>query len=135
MFGSIFGFITIQYFNQNKQFTLFKKIRQNNKRIVIFRSEKMMQEYLKNFSGISAFRNLRFITLISISKLLDNLFDLWRSPIRAFRLYRFETLNNKCTSSLDVLPTTSVVMLFLLLIILVSRKLQGFTSMVKSIFG
>ena len=44
MYGSIFVFFTIWYFNQNKWFTLFKKIRWNNKRVVIFRSEELIYD-------------------------------------------------------------------------------------------
>ena len=72
----------------------------------------------KNLGGKSAFRNLRFITLISISLLLDILFDLSSSPIKVFRLYRFVTLDDQCTGSFNVLRKTSVVMLPLLLMIL-----------------
>ena len=138
MFRNVFVFFTIGHFNQTKWFALFKKIRWNNKLVVFLGVRNWCMTLVKNFSGLSAFRNLRFITLISISKVLDILFDLWRSPITAFRLYRFGTLDDQCTGSLDVLQKTSVVMLSLLsllLMILVSRNLQGFTSMVKFIFG
>ena len=46
MFGSIFVFFTVRYFNQNKWFTLSKKIRGNNKRMVIFKSDKLMYDHV-----------------------------------------------------------------------------------------
>ena len=73
--------------------------------------------------------------IISISKVLDILFDLWKSPFTAFHLYHFRTLGDQCTGRLDVLHKTSAVMLPLLFVILVSGNLQGFTSMVRLIFG
>ena len=60
IFASIFVFFTIRYFDQNKQFTLFKKIRWNNKQVVTIRSEELMHDTVNKFWWVISISKFAF---------------------------------------------------------------------------
>ena len=65
------------------------------------------------------------------SKFILMRYDLFKSPLIAFRLYLIGTLDIQCVGSLLGLPCTEVMIWLSLVVRFVSKNFEGFTSTVK----
>ena len=87
-----------------------------------------------NASGYSAFTNFSLIILVSFPKFDEILFDLLKSPLKAFYLYLLGTHDDQWGVSLVSFLNTAVFNVLLLAIIFVSRNFSGLISQVSFMF-